>query len=68
LRQEPVLEISVKADLIQLLNSAEGVTAIEYALLGALVAAVIAGAVGMLGASVLSLYLEIATKVSLAIH
>lgn len=58
----------MKADLIQLLNSAEGVTAIEYALLGALVAAVIAGAVGMLGASVLSLYLEIATKVSLAIH
>lgn len=43
-----------------------GVTAIEYALLGALIAVVIVGAVASTGASLLTLYTDVAGKVACA--
>lgn len=39
----------------------DGVTAIEYALLGALIAVVIASSVGLLGATVTALFDRVAT-------
>ena len=41
----------------------DGVTAIEYALLGALIAVVIAGSIGLVGDAVLALYQDVAQKV-----
>jgi pilus assembly protein Flp/PilA len=45
-----------------------GVTAIEYALLAALIAAVIAGAVSTLGSQVAQLYDAVKDQLSLAIQ
>ena len=49
------------------LNDESGVTAIEYALLGALIAVVIVGAVGATGTSLLGLYTSVAAKISAAL-
>jgi len=43
-----------------------GVTAIEYALLGALIAVVIVGAVAATGTSLLTLFTDVADKVACA--
>lgn len=51
----------------QLLRDDGGVTSIEYALLGSLIAVTILGAVAALGNSVGNLYQRIATKVTAAL-
>lgn len=56
------------AALIRMCHASEGVTAIEYALLGALVTVVIALSVNAVGTAVLALHTGLANKVSLAIQ
>ncbi|MCX4146826.1 MULTISPECIES: Flp family type IVb pilin [Paraburkholderia] len=51
----------------QLLRDDSGVTSIEYALIGSLIAVTILGAVATLGSSVSNLYQRIATKVAAAL-
>lgn len=51
----------------QLLRDETGVTSIEYALLGALIAVAIAGSVGVLGTQVQSMYESIQIKVRSAL-
>ena len=46
---------------IRLLDDRRGVTAIEYALMGALIAVVISAAVGQVGTTVLSLFTTVST-------
>lgn len=46
-------------------NSDEGVTAIEYALLGALIAVVIVASVGVVGTQLLALYSAVSTQIAL---
>ncbi|CAE6847788.1 hypothetical protein R75465_07018 [Paraburkholderia aspalathi] len=51
----------------QLLRDDDGVTSIEYALIGSLIAVTILGSVATLGSSVSNLYQRIATKVAAAL-
>lgn len=49
------------------LRNEEGVTAMEYALMGALIAVVIIGTVTAVGLNVQALFLDVADKVAVAI-
>ena len=56
----------MKLFLKSLMNSDDGVTAIEYGLLGALIAVVIVVSVSSVGNEVLRLYTDISDKIVLA--
>lgn len=60
-------EFTVKVALTRMRISSDGATAIEHALICALIAVVIVIGVGKCGAKVLSIYSDIANRVSLAI-
>lgn len=61
-----IAEVAMNRSLVIMLNSDDGVTAIEYGLLGALIAVVIVVSVNSLGNEVLRLYANIANKILLA--
>jgi len=67
---EPIREIAMhawSAFVKQLMRDDGGVTSIEYALIGSLIAVTILGAVASLGSSVNDLYQRIATSVAAAL-
>ncbi|KAA1014425.1 Flp family type IVb pilin [Paraburkholderia panacisoli] len=51
----------------QLLSDDGGITSIEYALIGSLIAVTILGAVATLGSSVGNLYQRIGTRIAMAL-
>jgi pilus assembly protein Flp/PilA len=50
----------------QFLNDEEGVTAIEYGLIAALIAVVIIGALNLVGGSLTALFTEVSTRLNTA--
>ena len=56
-----------RLELQSLIGDEAGVTAIEYALLGALIAVVIASSVGLVGAQVKVMWTTVSTAVTAAI-
>jgi len=56
-----------RAILTRFLQDEQGVTAIEYGLIGSLIVLAIVASVGLLGTSVTNMYQQIQTKVAAAL-
>lgn len=54
----------MKVAIARIFNADEAVTAIEYALLGALIAVVIVASVGVVGTQLRSLYSAVSTQIA----